>query len=75
SLDIVDERYLVLGTNKPSILMYDTSLNSTVNEKFLDIHMTSPFYSSVYDLCVYQEQFLFSRSKLNHLGIWRLDKI
>ncbi|WP_316675774.1 caspase family protein [uncultured Tolumonas sp.] len=75
SLDIVDGRYLVLGTNKPSILMYDTSLNSTVNEKFLDIHMTSPFYSSVYDLCVYQEEFLFSRSKLNHFGIWRLDKI
>ncbi|QPL47113.1 caspase family protein [Halomonas sp. A40-4] len=75
SLDIVDERYLVLGTNKPSILMYDTSLNSIVNEKFLDIHMTSPFYSSVYDLCSYQEEYLFSRSKLNHFGIWRLDKI
>ncbi|EPN4998952.1 caspase family protein [Vibrio metschnikovii] len=72
SLDIVDERYLVIGTNKPSILMYDTSLNSIVNEKFLDIHMTSPFYSSVYDLCFLQDKWLFSRSKLNHLGIWRL---
>ncbi|MDY0207636.1 MAG: caspase family protein [Pseudomonas sp.] len=75
SLDVWNDRYLVIGTSKPSILMYDTSLDSTVNEKFLDIHMTSPFYSSVYDLCIYQNKYLFSRSKLNYFGIWELGEI
>lgn len=75
SLDIVDDRYVIVGTNKPSLLMYDTLLDSIVNEKFLDIHMTSPFGSAVYDMHVCKNGFLYSRSKMHHIGMWRLEKI
>ncbi len=74
SLDLLDDRYLILGTNKPSILMYDLELKTVVNEKFLDPHLTSTFNSSVYDLSVFQDQFVICRSKLNHFGIWQIIK-
>jgi len=68
----IRDRFLILGTNEPSILFYDLSLKEKINELYLDPHLTNNFYSEIFSLDA-KHHILVARSKLNHIGIWELQ--
>lgn len=67
SIKLFDKRFLIIGTNEPSIIFYDLFLNETVNEIFLD-----PNISTLYGLDVKGNLFS-SRLNINDIGIWELQ--
>jgi hypothetical protein len=70
SFHVFQGRYFIIGTDAPSIMIYDLRLCEVVAHKFIE--SSASFPSAIFDLSIICDRYLVCRSKANHFGIWKI---
>lgn len=73
TIKLYKNRFLIIGTNEPSIMFYDLCLKEIVNEIFLDYSFSGSYgESSIHSLDI-KDDLLAARYRLGYVGIWELQ--